>query len=264
MDSGRITRLDQVLRASIYTSKDIARGYSVDMKRVFLAYFAETVIVIASLIGAWLFAVQYGNNNAHVMTMMMLAPAAYAVVEFCRVPLAISVRKPSYPRMIKLIIIIGLIGAACVTIKSMSQLGEIMFRPRLVEVVHAREKLVQAQDGVAIMDKQIGDADAVVAQHKAEFEAADHQLATSTEQLGHLPKQDCAATSGVNRNGRAYKGIRCVSDPRIAPLTAIIATATTNRNAASVKLAEALAQRGQLDRTPSEFFVWRSRIIVRR
>lgn len=58
---------------------DEERGYSIDRKRVALAYLAETVIVAASLMGAALFAEQYGHQDTNTMLMMMLAPVAYAV-----------------------------------------------------------------------------------------------------------------------------------------------------------------------------------------
>src|SRR4051812_26691214 len=72
--------------------RDQRRGYSVDKKRVAFAYAAELVIVVASLYGQWLFARKYGHNDGLDMQMMLLAPIGYAVIEICRVPLAISVR----------------------------------------------------------------------------------------------------------------------------------------------------------------------------
>jgi hypothetical protein len=98
---------------------DEERGYSIDRKRVALAYLAETVIVAASLMGAALFAEQYGHQDTNTMLMMMLAPVAYAVVEFCRVPLAISIRtQRSF--LLRAVAVLGVLGAGCVTVKSMS------------------------------------------------------------------------------------------------------------------------------------------------
>jgi hypothetical protein len=236
---------------SIYSQKELARGYSVDFKRVVLAYLAETVIVVTSLIGAWLFAVQYGHNDQHAMIMMMLAPAAFAVVEYCRVPLAISIRKPHFSFLVKFIIFLGLLGGAFITIKSVSQLGQQMFAPRLYDVVHAREQLEDARSAVAMVTKQIADADALVEQRKTELQAADQQLKISTDELGRLPKQDCGMNSGVNRLGR-YSYQKCQADSRIAPLTAAISTATTNRADANSRLDEANSQRKLLDRAEGD------------
>ena len=78
--------------------RDQRRGYAIDKKRVIMAYAAELVIVVTSLRGAWLFANMYGHGEARQIEMMMLAPIGYAVIEFCRVPLAISARAHSSVR----------------------------------------------------------------------------------------------------------------------------------------------------------------------
>jgi hypothetical protein len=238
---------------SIYSQKELARGYSVDYKRVILAYLAETVIVVTSLIGAWLFAVQYGHNDLNSMIMMMLAPAAFAVVEYCRVPLAISIRKPHFSFLVKFIIFLGLLGGAFITIKSVSQLGQQMFAPRLYDVVHAREQLEDARSAVALVTKQIADADALVEQRETELQTADQQLKIATDKLGSLPKQDCGTMSGFNtRTGHAYSYMKCQPDTRIAPLTAAVTTAATNRADANTRLDDTNAQRKLLDRTEGD------------
>jgi hypothetical protein len=149
---------------------------------------------------------------------------------------------------LKFVIFLGLLGGAFVTVKSVSQLGEIMFRPRLFDVVHARSQLVDAQAGVDLNVKQISDADALVEQRKNELNAADQHLKASTDELGKLPKQDCSPISGTNARGYAWKSMRCVADTRIAPLTANLNVATANRREANTRLDEANAQRKQLDR----------------
>jgi hypothetical protein len=198
-----------------------------------------------------IFADQYRHHSRKLMAMMMLAPIAYAVVEICRVPLAIAVRKPA-PLLVRLLIVLGLLGAGCVTIKSMSQLGEIMFRPRLFDVEHAREQLADAQSAVDDVSRQISDADAAIDRQRGTLKATDEQLKISTDKLASLPKQDCAPISGVTSQGTAYKSIRCVADPRIAPLTKTIAVATASPQAADDLLNQADAQRSILDRTASD------------
>ena len=158
---------------SMYSAKEEARGYAVNMKRIVLAYSVEALIVITSLIGAWLFAKQYGHNDFDTMLMMMLGPIAFAVVEFCRIPLAIATRMPSFNVFLKSIIVLALVGAAFVTVKSVSQLGEMMFRPRLYDVVHARERLAEAEGAVTLTNTRIADADALVAQRTKELDTAE-------------------------------------------------------------------------------------------
>jgi len=236
----------------LYTAKEIERGYAVDMKRVVLAYGVETIIVITSMIGAWLFAVQYGHNDFNTMLMMMLGPIAYAVVEFCRVPLALAVRRPPAFNFHKFVIVLGLIGAAFVTVKSVSQLGQIMFQPRLMDVVHAGESLAEAESAVTLIETQIADADKLVAQRTSERESADQEVTEATANLAKNPGQVCKEISGTGKNGRPYKSMRCVTDPNVAALKGAVNTATTHRDAAMTRLNEATTQRNAIDRAGTE------------
>jgi hypothetical protein len=75
---------EKTLRAAEW---DQQRGYSINYKQVGLAFAIEIIIVITSLIGAWLMANKYGRTSTDHL-LMMLAPVAYAMVECSRVPLA--------------------------------------------------------------------------------------------------------------------------------------------------------------------------------
>lgn len=234
-------------RAERRYQRDQERGYSVDPKRVIMAYTAETVIVAASLYGAWLFAKMYAHDQTQ-FAMMLLAPLGYAVIEYCRVPLALSVRTQT-SFFVRMFALIGVICAAGVTVKSMSQLGEIMFRPRLFDVVHAQEALKDAQNVHDSMARKIADSDAVVAQRKAELSQVEARNAADVAELGKVPKQNCGQISGVARNGHAYRGIRCVADPRIKTLTLNLQTSTAARQEAVAKMDAANADRAKLDTT---------------
>ena len=139
--------------------RDEARGYSISYKRIALAFLAEFVVIGTSLYGAWMFSQMYGSGDDTAKHMMMLAPISYALIEFCRVPLALSTRTQR-SLVIKALAAIGVAAAMGVTVKSMSQLGEIMFRPRLFEVVKKHELLIDAQNNHASLIKRIEDADA--------------------------------------------------------------------------------------------------------
>ncbi len=67
------------------------RGFEVDHKRVVMAYGVEVAIAATSAYGQYLFALQYSTSSV-TKEQMILAPIAYAMVELCRVPLAMSVR----------------------------------------------------------------------------------------------------------------------------------------------------------------------------
>src|SRR4051794_2353210 len=120
------------------------QGYRVNYKRVAMAYGIELLVIAASLYGAYYFAITYGHGDENKIRVMMLAPVGYAIIEFCRVPLALSARTQTNWG-IKVAAIVGVILAALVTVKSMSQLGYLMFQPRLEDVTNARHVLADAQ-----------------------------------------------------------------------------------------------------------------------
>jgi hypothetical protein len=227
---------------------DLERGYSLSYKRLALAFAAEGVIVVTSLAGAWLFASIYGGNDPLSFWMMMLAPAAYAVIEFSRVPLAVSIRTQR-SLVLRIVAAIGVLGAAAVTVKSVSQLGEIMFRPRLQEAVKAQERLVEANNARATLDRQIKDADAVVAQRTAQLDDAERRLKSSNTELGALPPQKCFRVTSTTPDGRRVSSTRCSTDPRTEAMKTSLGSAQKDRQDASTRLDEARAQRAKLDRS---------------
>lgn len=222
--------------------------YTLDYKRITFAYATEIVIALGSLYGAWLFAESYGHDDAIQIQMMMLAPIAYAIVEICRVPLALSVRtNPS--KAVRILAAVGIFCAAGVTIKSMSQLGEMMFRPRLFDVVHTKETLNAKKSERATLDDKISAADAVVQQRTETLQSIDERLKSDTTQLSALPKQDCSPISGTNRNGRRWQSVRCTPDPRVKTLGQHLAQTTGSRETAQVELNKAVAERAAFDPT---------------
>jgi hypothetical protein len=244
--------------------RDEARGFSVDKKRITIAYAAECVIIAASLYGAWLFAVTYGHNDSHTIEMMMLAPVGYAVIEFCRVPLALSVRAHrSY--LIKMLAIIGVVCAAGVTIKSMSQLGEIMFRPRLFDVVHATEELQHVKATQASLTQQIADADLMVQTRRAGLAEVEERAKSDAQQLASLPKPPpCVRLNAVNKQGVPYSFLKCPpADPRMGVLNDNLGRTTTARAAASAELDKAVASRAGLDRSQVDSNVAKAQVDYR-
>ena len=235
-------------REAARRAADLERGYSISYKRLALAFAAEGVIVATSLAGAWLFASIYGGNDPLAFWMMMLAPAAYAVIEFSRVPLAVSIRTQR-SLALRIVAAIGVVGAGVVTIKSVSQLGEIMFRPRLREATQAHEKLLDARNGRATLDRKIKDADEVVAQRTAQLEDAERRLKSANTELGALPAQKCFRTSSTTPDGRRLTGTRCSTDPRTEAMKASLGTAQKDRKDASDRLDVARAERDKLDRS---------------
>ena len=227
---------------------DLDRGYSISYKRLTLAFVAEGIIVATSLAGAWLFASIYGGSDPLAFWMMMLAPFAYAAIEFSRVPLAVSIRTQRSTAL-KIVAAIGVVGAAVVTIKSISQLGEVMFRPRLMEATRAHEKFTDATNARNTLDRQIRDADAVVAQRTTQMEEADRRLKAANTELGALPPQRCWRTTSTTPDGRRVTGTRCSTDPRTEAMKASLGAGTKDRADASDRLDAARAERAKLDRS---------------
>src|SRR5262245_27439501 len=190
-----------------------ARGYSIDYKRVGLAFLIEFTVIGISLYGALLFAQMYGGGNDTAKHMMMLAPMAYALIELCRVPLALSTRTQR-SLLIKALAAIGVVAAMGVTVKSMSQLGEIMFRPRLFDVVKQHELLIEAQNEHASLVKRIEDADAAVEQLTQELNGAEKHLSEATTAVVSLPPPQCQKLWVTSRNGRRFQTTKCTVDPR--------------------------------------------------
>jgi hypothetical protein len=226
------------------------RGYRISYKQLSLAFLAEGFVIAASLYGAYLFAIQYGHNDTE-FRMMLLAPIGYAVIELARVPLALAVRTQRSVLM-RSVALIGVLCAAGVTVKSMSQLGEIMFRPRLFEVVEAKQKLDQAKNDAASVNLKITDADAIVAQRKSEFDASEARVKSVNEQIGGLAPPSCAVTRSVDKRGNRRQGQVCKDDPRGPVLTASLAQASADRVAAASALDTARGERNGLSRQDAD------------
>lgn len=246
MLASTIDRFDQRAR-----ERDEARGYSISKKMLGLAFFIEVLVIATSLYGAYLFATKYGSGDDTALHMMMLAPLGYAAIELARVPLAVAARiQRSW--VIKILAAIGVIAAAGVTVKSMSQLGEIMFRPRLEEVQRTSRFLADGQARQALMVKLIEDADAVVAQRAEELKGAEEALTEATSQLGGLPKENCFNRTTSTPDGRVTRSRQCRPDARVAVLSDSVKRATAARAEASTKLDQARRERAALTRTTTE------------
>lgn len=182
----------------------------VSKKLIALAFFLEFFVVVASLVGAWLFAEKYGDGDLRTQIMMMLAPIGYAVVELSRVPLAYAARVQT-SWILRFVAVIAVIAAAGVTVKSMSQLGEIMFRPRLHDVQIAATELQGAKDQLDQKQKERERATENVKLAQEAYEAANVRVANASDALKES-KPICSPTRGVTRDGRPYQGQTCAPD----------------------------------------------------
>ena len=231
-----------------------AQGYRIDYKYVGMAYGIEAVVVTTSLLSAWFFAKIYGHNDSTTMAMMMLAPIAYAGIEIARVPLALALRtQPNW--FWKLVFAVMVLCAVAVSVKSLSQLGEVMFRPRLIDVTRATAALKDAQNGRAAYEAKVSAADAVVTQRTQELGASDARLKAVNSELGALPADRCARVWHTNSEGRRYSSQECHADARQKVMSGNLADAQKARADASDKLDAARRDRDALDPTAAAMSV---------
>ncbi len=228
-------------------ARDIERGYRIKWGYVSIAYLVEFMVIGASLAGAWLFAGTYSDGDDRSFYFMLLAPVVYAAVELCRVPLGILARTQR-SWFVKGLAILGIIFAAGVTTKSVSQLGEMMFHPRLMDAANAKTAMKDAQADRDSLDGRISAADARVAQYTNELEQIEKRSADNAAQLAGLPAQRCERISGTNSKGKTYSNLKCVADPRVATLNAAVNKAGADRGAVIKDLEAARQARAQLDR----------------
>ncbi|KQT08629.1 ATPase [Methylobacterium sp. Leaf399] len=227
--------------------RHVEKGYRIKWGYVGIAYLVEAMVIGASLWGAWLFAGYYSDGDPRAFYFMLLAPLVYAAVELCRVPLGILARtQRSF--VVRVLAIIGIVFAAGVTTKSVSQLGEMMFHPRLMDAAKAKTALKDAQADRSTIDGRIGAADARVAQYTTELDQIEKRATENATQLAGLPAQRCERISGTNSRGQRYSNLKCVTDPRTATLNASVAKAGADRGLVVKSLEDARKARAELDR----------------
>ena len=225
-----------------------SQGYRIDYKYLGMAYAIEVAVVTTSLLSAWFFAKIYGHGDATTMAMMMLAPIAYAGVEIARVPLALALRtQPNW--LWKIVFALMVMCAVAVSVKSLSQLGEVMFRPRLIDVTRATAALKDAQSAQATYADKVRAADAVVKQRAAALDESEARLKAVNSELGALPADRCARVWHTNSLGRRFSSQECHADGRQKVMAGNLADAEKARSEASDKLDAARKVRDGLDAT---------------
>ena len=224
-------------------AENLARGYTVDYKYLGVALLTELAIVFTSLYGGWLFARRYSTDDL-TFSMMLLAPIAYAGVELARVPLAFAWRTQS-SKFWKVVFAVMVLCAAAVTVKSLSQLGEIMFRPRLTAVTETSIALREAKSRQEAASVAIKAADAVVEQHREELKGAEDRLKQANTAVSGLPKEQCWTVTRRTEQG-VTRSRQCKTDGRQAPLIANMKDAQAARDHASQAFDRANAERAKL------------------
>jgi len=125
--------------------RDIARGYSINVKQVVLAFAVEFWIIGLIILGTYLLIAESDPDHVSREAIFgaLLLPAALAMVELARVPLAIAVRTQD-AWQIKLVAAVGVLAAITVTSFSLSQLAWKTFDIRIAEATRAGGRLNEA------------------------------------------------------------------------------------------------------------------------
>jgi hypothetical protein len=190
----------QVDRSTRRFERDVARGYTINVKQVVLAFAVEFWIIGLIVVGTFLLVTE--NDPDHVSReafSALLLPAALAMVELARVPLAIAVRTQDAWH-IKLLAAIGVLAAITVTSFSLSQIAWKTFDIRIAEAMQAGDGLSAAKTKQAKLQAQRGQSE------QDRSQKIDIQR-TINERLARLEDQYTKISSDV----------KTVCTPRLGP-----------------------------------------------
>jgi hypothetical protein len=174
--------------------RDLARGYSINVKQVVLAFAVEFWIIGLIVIGTYLLIAEGGErghvSGAEVFSALLL-PAALAMVELARVPLAIAFRTQSAWTM-KLFAAIGVLAAITITSFSLSQIAWKTFDIRTAEATRAGDRLAQAKKSKVQLDNRIAQSNQDRSQKIRDRDSINERLAGLEQQITKI-----SASSGL-------------------------------------------------------------------
>ena len=187
----------------------------------------ELMLSFGGVGGAAYFAYAYGRSPVEQIG-MMIAPSMWSVVELTRIILAVSSQTdPSRGRRwlaVLMILFISLVGT-----KSVAQLWDLVFEPRLADVRTTKANLAEAKDNEADLDKQADAAAAKVATATGVYGESQETLRQSNKSLGEIPRP-CIAV---------HKHLKCANDPRFKSMGGALAKVEARANDAETKLNDA-------------------------
>ena len=220
--------------------RDQKRGWTINKYPLFAAYFVETLIIgstfaaglafankyeehidpiqVASVGGSWNY-IPFFSGHTEAWQMAMIATIAFCGAELVRMPLVHAFR--TYPGIIwRCVFLIGIIAACGITVKSVSQVGEQMFKPRLRMVQEANLELTKAKN--KLTEIKTGEGSAKVNLDPLELDVRDAQTKVSEAQKAisennknielnspapapRIEKYSCNQTKSNGKKGKARK-----------------------------------------------------------
>jgi hypothetical protein len=208
--------------------RDRARGYSVNTKQVVLAFAVEFWIIGLIIIGTYLLIAESARDHVALFSALLL-PAALAMVELARVPLAIAVRTQDAVH-IKFLAALGVIAAIIVTTFSLSQIAWKTFDIRISEATEAHDRLIAAKTRREAFQNRITQSGHDIEQKIKARNSVNERLAGLEAQLTKIS----AATgksckTAVASDGRPFESCSPVATVNQAQLGALKAQiANTN------------------------------------
>jgi hypothetical protein len=163
------------------SERDTARGYTINVKQVVLAFAVEFWIIGLIIVGTYLLIAESSHLSGEAVFGALLFPAALAMVELARVPLAIASRTQDVWH-IKLLAALGVIAAITVTSFSLSQIAWKTFDNRIAEATRASDRLSEAKNKKDAAQNKI-------AQLQHDLEQKINVRNSASERLGVLQAQ---------------------------------------------------------------------------
>ena len=220
------------------------KNYDIDYNMVLTAFGIEFVIASLALYGNYLLSSRYATSSSDFLV-MILAPICFFFIEISRIPLAVAFRTQD-TMGIKIMCLVGVLAFSTVTIKSVSQLSEMMFHPRMHAVEAARRNLTDAKAELEAYQSRIKSADDLVEQKKDQLNKARSTYDGIIEKLGSQKEQPCLSTFKMGRNGVRSKGIACPKNKIAEAISSQKDTAKSAVDMAGADLANANNERSKL------------------
>jgi hypothetical protein len=210
-------------RASIRLERDRARGYSINVKQVVLAFVVEFWIIGLIIVGTYLLIAESAHVTREELFGALLLPAALAVVELARVPLALAVRTQDTWH-VKLFASLGVIAAIIVTSFSLSQIAWKTFDIRIAEATRASDRLSAAKAQKELFQQKLSQADHDINEKLTVRNSVNDRLGALEVQLTKISSTTGTITKPVlGPDGRPLVG------PDGQPVLSHSATANVNQ-----------------------------------
>ncbi len=232
-------------RRAARLDRDTARGYSINIKQVVLAFAIEFLIIGLILTSQYSIAAEQGDRIFDAL----LFPIALAMVELARVPLAIAVRT-QHSWNIKLAAAFGVASAVVVTSFSLSTIAYRTFDPRLTQANDKHNDLLALEAQRHSLTAQIEASEGAVQQTLKERDSINDRIKTVTSQLTAQQAQNCATVTVPNLaipQGPPLTKQTCRDNPVLRPLQAELATAKSKLADSEIALKQ-LQARAERDR----------------